>query len=260
MRKLHKICILIFLLSPICSIAAKESKVSPVKNIGTTISEDYLKFYSLRNLKYLLGGMCIAGLSANTNADRDIQDWFQENVRNKNTDRFSKIAKPIGNIYEPISIYAGFTLLGSLTRHTTMGATAYEWGSKSLRAIIVGAPAVGVLQYVLGASRPYEGSSRWHPFHDTNSVSGHAFLGAIPFLTISKMVKPKYFKLFFYVSSFSTGLSRINDNKHYLSQVALGWWIAYLSTKSVDISKKRKIDLEPSYSCDGWKIMLCFSL
>jgi len=260
MRRSHKICILIFLLFPICLFAKENSKIESVRNITTTVSKDYLNFYSLQNLKYLFGGICIAGVSANTNVDRDIQDWYQRSVRNNETNQFSKVVKPVGNIYEPISIYAGFTLLGSLTKYTTVGAIAHEWGSKSLRAILVGAPVVGVLQYGLGASRPTEGSSKWHPFHDTNSVSGHAFMGAIPFLTISKMVKPLYLKTFFYIGSVATGLSRINDNKHYSSQVVAGWWIAYLAVTNLDWGKKQKVELCPFFFYDGWKIQLCLSL
>lgn len=38
----------------------------------------------------------------------------------------------------------------------------------------------------------------------------------------------------FYVGSGMAGLSRINDNHHYTSQVVLGWWIAYLAARSVN--------------------------
>ncbi|HQW58403.1 MAG TPA: hypothetical protein PK583_05570, partial [Gammaproteobacteria bacterium] len=40
------------------------------------------------------------------------------------------------------------------------------------------------------------------------------------------------------------GLSRINDNKHYLSQVILGWSIAFLSARSVYQSD---LDRDPTF-------------
>jgi hypothetical protein len=85
-------------------------------------------------------------------------------------------------------------------------------------------------------------------------------MGAIPFLTISKMVRSKKLKLLFYTGSFATGLSRINDNKHYLSQIALGWWIAFLSVNSIVLSEKSKITIDPVYLNNGCRIRLCFSL
>lgn len=260
MKLPRKISIAVLLLSSLHLFAANDSDWSIARNIKSTILGDYRSFYAPGNLKYLLVSISVAGVLANTDADRDFQDCYQNSVRNDNTNQFSKVAKPIGNIYEPIGVYTGLTILGSFTKHTTPGAIAHELGSKSLRAIIVGAPLVGLLQYVLGASRPTERGSEWHPFRDTNAASGHAFMGAVPFLTTSKMVRPKYLKALLYAGSLATGISRINDNKHYLSQVILGWSIAYLSTKSVDVGKKRKIHLEPGYSRGGWKMMLYFSL
>jgi membrane-associated phospholipid phosphatase len=260
MKPLGKICFLISLSLPLNLFAFEDSKGSRIADVRSTILMDFHHFYTPGNLRYLLGGVCLAGVLANTNADRETQNWIQRSVRNNNTDQFSKVVKPIGNIYEPISIYAGLSLLGSLTRKTSFGAIAFKLGSKSLRTIVVGAPVVGTLQYVLGASRPTENGPEWHPFHDTNAVSGHAFLGAVPFLTVSQMVRSKYLKMFFYVGSFTTGFSRINDNKHYFSQVALGWWIAYLSSISVNRSKRRKVDFQPSHSREGWKIRLFLSL
>jgi len=37
-----------------------------------------------------------------------------------------------------------------------------------------------------------------------------------------------------FLGSFATGWSRIHKDQHYLSQVVLGWWLAYLSVRRVD--------------------------
>lgn len=260
MAQLRQVFLLLFLLFPMHFLAAEKSEAAFVRNIAATILTDYSSFYSIKNLPYLFGGLGVSGILANTNADLRIQDWFQESVRNKRTDQFSKVVKPIGGKYEPVGIYAGAAILGYLARHTTSGTTAHEWGSKSLRAIIVGAPLVGVLQYGLGSSRPTERGSEWRPFQDTNGVSGHAFMGAIPFLTAAGMVESVYLKTVFYMASAATGLSRINDNKHYLSQALAGWWIACLAVKGLDIAKKPKAALNPTFLPDGWAMQLCFPL
>jgi hypothetical protein len=53
--------------------------------------------------------------------------------------------------------------------------------------VVVGAPPLYVMQQVTGSSRPGEGSagSHWHFLNDNNGVSGHAFIGAVPFLAAS---------------------------------------------------------------------------
>jgi hypothetical protein len=49
-----------------------------------------------------------------------------------------------------------------------------------------------------------------------------------------------YQKAIFYGLSTVTGLSRINDDRHYFSQVALGWYLAYLSCAAVEKGDDRQ--------------------
>ena len=48
------------------------------------------------------------------------------------------------------------------------------------------------------------------------------------------------FKALMYGLSTLPGWSRINDNDHYLSQVVLGWSLAYLAATAVDHSEQSK--------------------
>ena len=116
----------------------------------------------------------------------------------------------------------------------------YEWGNRSLRAVATGYPPVVALYGLLGASRPSTNDSRWQPFQHFHSVSGHTFIGAIPFLTAARMMEEPMHKVPFLLGSLLTGWSRIHDNRHYFSQVMLGWWIAYLSVSSVDQTQEER--------------------
>ena len=106
---------------------------------------------------------------------------------------------------------------------------------------MVGGPPLLAFQRILGSGRPTDGSeSKWAPFKDDNGASGHAFIGAIPFLTASEMVDNRAVKSLLYAGSSLAGLSRINDDMHFTSQVLLGWWLAYLSETSVDRSENNR--------------------
>ena len=87
-----------------------------------------------------------------------------------------------------------------------------------------------------GGSRPTEISegSEWLPLTDSNGISGHAFMGSLPLITAAKMSDSKGLKAIFYAASTVVPLSRVNDNAHFPSQVALGWWMAYLAASAVD--------------------------
>jgi len=65
-------------------------------------------------------------------------------------------------------------------------------------------------------------------------VSGHAFVGAVPFLTLAKMAEnQKPLQVLAYALSVLTAWSRVNDNAHYTSQAILGWYMAYESVDAV---------------------------
>jgi len=110
------------------------------------------------------------------------------------------------------------------------------WGIYASRAYLVGLPAVLATQVLTGGSRPIEKEygSPWKLFQDNNGVSGHAFIGAVPFLTLAKMYSNNStYRYLAYAGSFLTAWSRVNDYAHYISQVALGWYLAYESVEAV---------------------------
>ena len=113
-------------------------------------------------------------------------------------------------------------------------------GPKSFRATVVGGPALVFLAAATGGDRPTEGDSKWGAFKNFHGVSGHTYFSAIPFITAAKMSENPYQKAIFYGLSTFTGLSRINDDKHYFSQVALGWYLAYLSCAVVEKGNDRQ--------------------
>jgi hypothetical protein len=206
---------------------------SLIKDLAN-IKNDFKNFYLSGDNFLRLGiGIGCAGLFANTSMDGDIQEFYQDNIRSDVTDDLSKILKIPGNIFITPPVLLGTYLL---FKDSSTG----EWAQKSLRAMAVGAPAGLLLQRVTGASRPSEGDSKWRPFNDANGLSGHAFIGAIPFITAAKMNENPYMKGLLYGLSVLPGLSRINDNEHYFSQTALGWYLALLSCNAVEKTDMKK--------------------
>jgi hypothetical protein len=104
-----------------------------------------------------------------------------------------------------------------------------QWGRRSFEAMCVGLPTLWTVQRVLGANRPSskDGSPRWRPMQHANAASGHAFMAAIPCWTLALMLRPTWARGAMRGLGLLTGWSRINDRKHYLSQVLLGWTIAW---------------------------------
>jgi hypothetical protein len=203
--------------------------------VKTDVGNFYLDRANLTNLGIGVAG---AAVFANTGMDRYIRNKYQNNLRSKETDEATKIFNISGTalVLVTVPVYIGTYGAGLLLHNSTME----EWAQKSFRATVVGGPALLFLATATGADRPTEGDSHWKPFQNIHGVSGHAYIGGIPFITAANMSGNPYQKAIFYGLSTVTGLSRINDDRHYFSQVAMGWYLAYLSCAAVEKGNDRQ--------------------
>jgi hypothetical protein len=222
-------------------------------DILSTVWEDQKRFYSPANLGMLGAALAAAAILAETDADRDVRDWYQNDMRGRDSDAFSDVAEYFGDGDVTIPVFIAAAGFGEIFCETEVGATVREWGERSLRTLITGGPLFLLMQRAIGSSRPEENDSSWHPFASWNGASGHSFLGAIPFITAAQMAENPFLKYSLYLFSTFAGYSRINDDDHYLSQAALGWWIAYLAASSVDSAKsdRTKVSVVPIAGGDG---------
>lgn len=200
------------------------------------VRSDHRNYYDRGTMAKLAGGLVLGSVLANTSMDQDVQDWYQQDVRSTETDHFATFWKTFGEGHLFIPAYACLAFAGKFVEDWPVLGPAGDFGARTTRGYLVGAPPMLFMQFMLGASRPGETdhSSHWDPFQDTNSVSGHAFIGAVPFITAARMTDNFVLKSGLYACSTLTGFSRINDDCHYLSQVVLGWWMAYLACEAVD--------------------------
>ncbi len=204
------------------------------------VLDDYKNFYQFDRFTRIAGVGAVAGIVANSSIDQEVYDWYQEDIRSDKTDDISKIVKYAGEgkYLLPLSFLASQAM--NFDSDSKVGA----WGSDVARAYTLGLPFVWSTQYLTGASRPIElDGSDWRPFEDNNGVSGHAFVGAVPFLAIARNTDNDYIKYFAYFASGLAAWSRVNDGAHYTSQSILGWYFAYevmdavQKTNSIDNDK-----------------------
>lgn len=220
--------------SPGRLLAAPELS-SIIERDASALKEDYRGFYlDTGNIVRLATAAAVAGVLANTSADREVQEYYRDNIRSSATDNASKVFKIPGELLVTVPIVAGARLF--MDEDTAAG----KWADRSLRALLVGGPAGLILQRATGAGRPNEGDSKWRPFKNNNGLSGHAFVGAVPFIAAARMQEDPYLKGVFYALSALPAASRVNDDKHYLSQTLLGWYLAYLSVSAVDRESAEK--------------------
>jgi hypothetical protein len=224
----------------------------------TDVLADHRHFYGPTSLAALAAGFGVGAALANTSGDESFRDFYQENVRDTKTDEWSEAMHTptvLGNGMMVLPAFAAAALAGEMMDEMPMMSVAGDWGEQSLRTALVGFPAMLLAQKATGASRPGETSreSEWRFGNDSNGVSGHSFMGAVPFLAAAKMARNPWCKASFYLASTGAGLSRINDDRHYASQVLLGWWMAYVAADAVMQTEggNQELALVPLESPDG---------
>jgi membrane-associated phospholipid phosphatase len=216
---------------------------------GSKVLEDYRNFYSCDSLVCLTAAFGAGALMANTGFDSTMQAAWQRSVVPTDLGTFFTGCKDVGEGRYALAVFGTAGLVGLALEGRPGGDILGEWGSRSLRMFIVGAPPVYVLQLATGASRPLEHSSagsQWKPFTDDNGVSGHAFVGAIPFLAAADMVENPVAKGALYVCSTFVGFSRMTTDSHFPSQVFLGWYLAWASSRAVSGTEMHFAGMEVS--------------
>ena len=201
---------------------------------------DYQDFYSPRGLAIVGVQVGAAAVLANTSLDQNFQNWHDNSVRSADSDDLADKVRWLGEGKIMIPVFAGAAIFECFARDDQPVFQAVgNWGSRCSRSVLVGGPTVLGLGYLLGASRPIEGrGSGWKPFEDNNSASGHAFMGATAFLNAAQMTECVPLKVAYYGLSTLPAWSRVNDQRHYLSQVLLGWGIAWLAADVADRTER----------------------
>jgi len=217
-----------FLLMPSRSRFRRRDGAAPLfKGTGGHWRRNY---WSRRTFLRLGGAMAAAGVLAYSGADEAVEQFHTTRVRGATSDRLAGLVKPWGERFW----FVNWLLVAGVDAWVRTNPFS-RWGRANFEAMTIGLPTLWTLQRGLGANRPSsdDASPRWRPMKAPNSASGHAFIAAVPWLTLARRCGHDVGRPLARIASVLTGWSRINDRKHYLSQVILGWTIAYNAVEAV---------------------------
>ncbi len=227
-----------------CHVFAKASnKVIWRADFWCAIKQDYKEYYSFQGLSHLGFAIGAAGIFANTALDENTNQYWQRHIRSHRT---NKIADSVDSFTQLRQIRVVIpTYLAAIALNQTLDAQwtrpLGKWGEHSLRILILAAPQQALLTEALGAHRPRFGRSNWGFFKGNRGVSGHAFYGAVPLISAAATSDSWQAKTIFYTLSTLPALSRVNTDKHYFSQAALGWGLAFMASQAIMKSDQKLI-------------------
>lgn len=211
-----------------------------IREFADDVLDDYYFYYTSPSNLAVLGGVILtAGLMANSDFDHSAHHYWQGKVRNKKTDGCLWGQEKVG-LFPYTKVYVVSMAGGYFFRETELGNLIYHWGNRTLRSMFIVSPQITFLRKILGGGRPNNANyphSKWRfMVGGRASCSGHTFNGALPFISAAMMTDNLFLKTGFYALSILPGVSRINDGKHYASQIFLGWSLAFMAVRVVDFS------------------------
>lgn len=195
-----------------------------------TTTEALRGVYSRRTFLRLGGAVAGSAVLVYSGADTAADAWIRDHGRNATTRSLSEHLKQFGEPYWAF-VWVALALVDRFVGRSTVG----RFGRQCMQATAFGLPILWSTQRILGGSRPTDDpqSPRWAPFEDENAASGHTFIAAVPWIVWLRTSPTPWVKTLAGVLSPATGWSRMHDRKHYLSQVVLGWVIAWQAVDGV---------------------------
>jgi len=166
--------------------------------------------------------------------DQEIQDWSQ-NQRTSHSGNVSKVVRKFGEGPFLIGLIGGLYATGELAKNNSLRKTTLL----SLESWLTSGFIVWVLKVVIGRARPNTGDTKntFHMFSGKSKFhslpSGHSSSAFAVATTIADQTEEIFIDILAYSLATSVALSRVHDNKHWLSDVFIGSALGYFVAKKI---------------------------
>ena len=182
---------------------------------------------------WMTAGLVMGGTGFFIGLDEDIKNFF-EDTRSSTTDNLGSIFEPFGNGIITIPTLAAFYIFGHFDENYKAKQTALI----ATESFLITGLYTTILKVTLGRHRPSTGSSSntfdGFTIDHKSFPSGHTSTAfAIATVVANEYEETPYIKPISYGIATLTGLSRINDEKHWASDVFFGAALGYFVSKTI---------------------------
>ena len=182
--------------------------------------------------------IALGGVGALMLLDRPAQRFVQ-NHRSETTDDIASIFRQEGEAPYYAGISLGMLALGVATSNPGLRRA----GGRLVASVAVSAVEIGILKRVIGRSRPDAdlGAFDFHPFSSPTDSAGIESRGSMPSghvtaafavaTSLADDVRSPVLKALLFTLASGTAFSRINDNRHWLSDAGVGALLGVTTAK-----------------------------
>jgi membrane-associated phospholipid phosphatase len=177
--------------------------------------------------------MAVAGLllAGALMGDREFQEEAQE-YRDGVTNSVAQMGNTFGDWRFIVPAISAAYVAGDITGSSAVKRTAVQAGAAAALATAL----AGGLKYAVGRTRPYAASTSFdfRPFSGASSFpSGHTAVAFALATAVADQTRDGWSDYVVYGAATLTALARINDNKHWASDVLVGGLVGHLSARWV---------------------------
>jgi membrane-associated phospholipid phosphatase len=193
-------------------------------------------------IRWYEAGGAIAGIAALTLLDEPLQRWVR-GQRSSTTDAIAGVFRHGGQPEVYATVTLGVLATGILSRKPAVTRA----GARAATALALAAAGELAVKPLLGRARPFStlGAFHYKPFNGSYSMpSGHTTLAFALAASLADDVRSPLLRVGLYGAALGTGLSRVNDDRHWFSDVAAGAVIGITAAKLVR-GRWRLFGLEP---------------
>lgn len=179
-------------------------------------------------------GIATMGAIAISALDEPVRKLMQSH-QSRGMDRLERVGYHYGKPYSAVAFSGGFYLVGLVIKDEW----ARETGMMLASALTVNNALVGIMKSAIGRARPaYDlGPYHWEPLsgeYDYHSMpSGHTAVAMTISLVMAKRINSIPIKVIFYSLASITAASRLYEDAHWLSDVAVASTITWFGTHAV---------------------------
>jgi membrane-associated phospholipid phosphatase len=183
----------------------------------------------------------VAGTGLLATLDEPVQRYAQRH-RSHTSNRIANVFRQEGEAPYYAGISLGVLGLGVVTGD----AGIRRAGTRLVTSVALSAAEMTVLKHVIGRSRPNEdvGAFKFHPFTSLKDSAGVETRGSFPSghttaafavaTSLADDIKGWVPDVLLYTAATGTAFSRINDNRHWLSDVGFGAALGIFTAKVVN--------------------------
>lgn len=171
-------------------------------------------------------------LFATAFGDEGLREEVQD-FRSPGTNSLARVGNAIGSPYFVVPAIGVGYLAGRLAGSPSLSRLSVRAGT----AVVVASGITTVLKYSIGRTRPNNGgdSDQFRPFSGATSFpSGHTTLAFALATVIADETRDSWSDVALYGAATLTGFARMNDDRHWASDVLAGALVGHLTARWLD--------------------------